>query len=79
MFLSKAHEPNCLVLVQTRKTHPVITEKSVDWDVKNQTKSKPRTNVLEFINVCYGLSAVPQGLVSWILRERKIILYSQTP
>ena len=24
-----------LILVQPRKTHPDITEKSVDWDVKN--------------------------------------------
>ena len=28
----------CLVLVQPRKTRPDMTEKNVDWDIKNQTK-----------------------------------------
>ena len=28
----------CLVLVQHKKTHPDMTEKIVDWDVKNQNK-----------------------------------------
>ena len=30
----------CLVLFQPRKTRPNITEKIVDWDVKNQIKQK---------------------------------------
>ena len=28
----------CLVLVQPRKTHLELTEKNVDWDIKNQNK-----------------------------------------
>ena len=28
----------CLVLVHPRKTRPHMTEKKVDWDVKNQIK-----------------------------------------
>ena len=32
------HIDPCLVLVQPRKTCPDITEKIVDWDVKNQIK-----------------------------------------
>ena len=34
------HINSCLVLVQPRKTYYSITEKSVDWDVKNQRKNK---------------------------------------
>ena len=30
----------CLVLVQPKKTHPDMTEKNVDWDIKNQIKQK---------------------------------------
>ena len=32
------HINACLLLVQPRKTRPDITEKNVDWDVKNKIK-----------------------------------------
>ena len=32
------HFIRCLILVQHRKTRLDMTEKNIDWDVKNQTK-----------------------------------------
>ena len=31
-----------LVLVQPRKTRPDLSEKNIDWDIKNQNKTKQR-------------------------------------
>ena len=47
-----------LVLVQPRKTSPDITEKNVDWDIKNQIKQTNKLfgmevgAVLEFVRCC---------------------------
>ena len=42
----------CLVLVQPRKTHPDITEKIVDWDVKNQIKQSIYVRILSKMHIC---------------------------
>ena len=43
--LSKHINP-CMVLVQLRKTRPDITEKNVNWGVKNQIKQQHRNSIL---------------------------------
>ena len=53
----------CLVLVQPRKIHPDITEKNVDWDVKNQHKQKktcPAARDTHKYNLMRGYFLIPR-------------------
>ena len=48
LFPKVGHINPCLVLVQNRKTRPVITEKIVDRDVKNQTNQTNKLRSVTF-------------------------------
>ena len=43
MSLSKTLYLSCLELVEPRKTHPDMTEKTFEWDVKNQNKQNSKS------------------------------------
>ena len=59
----------CLVLVQPRKTCPNITEKVVDWDIKNQIKKSFFWSEIERF-----LSGIMSGMFSGIFLPTSLTL-----
>ena len=76
--MSKTLYPlHCHLQVQPRKIHPNLTEKCVDWDVKNQTKQKSTNDEIVFSipqeTALKGRNSLPSGSEFFPLREVPIL------